>query len=101
MRTRQDTLPSIDFPLVIDAPNQQGQDASHLPQMLTFIFEHAPRNTQVIVATEDVGAVAIPGLDVRIYGERKRQVLRESEYDEVLAIMTPFTDAILASTSNL
>lgn len=101
LRTRQDTLPGIDFPLVIDAPNQQGQDASHLPQMLTFIFEHAPRNAQVIVATEDVGTVAIPGLDVRSYGERKRQVLRETEYEEVLALMTPFTDAILASTSNL
>lgn len=69
--------------------------------MLQFIFGNAPRGSQVIVATEDVGKVALDGVDVRSFGERKHQVLREKDYDQVQAQMKPFTDAILAATGTL
>ncbi|WP_147707719.1 hypothetical protein [Microvirga massiliensis] len=85
------------YPIVIDAPNQQGQDSVHLPQMLRFIFENAPPKAQVIVATEDAGSTTFADVDVRTYGERRRQVLRDSEYDRVNATFAPFQQAILAS----
>ena len=101
LHSRAGSASAMHYPLVIDAPNQQGQDGVHLPQMLQFIFTNAPRGSQVIVATEDVGKVALDGVDVRSFGERKHQVLREKDYDQVQAKMKPFTDAILAATGTL
>lgn len=100
IHTNEEFANATTFPLVIDAPNQQGQDAVHLPQMLRFIFEHAPSGAQVIVATEDVGAHRPAGAEVSVYGERQRQVLREAEYGEVLRLFEPYTQAILASARN-
>ena len=41
------------FPVVIDSPNQQGQDADHLRQMLSFIVKRTPNDQQLILAVED------------------------------------------------
>lgn len=41
------------FPVVIDSPNQQGQDAAHLKQMLQFIVKRTPSDQQLILAVED------------------------------------------------
>lgn len=41
------------FPVIIDSPNQQGQDAGHLKQMLTFIVKRIPNDQQLILAVED------------------------------------------------
>lgn len=42
------------FPVVIDSPNQQGQDADHLRQMLGFIVKRTPVDQQLILAVEDM-----------------------------------------------
>lgn len=98
LHTKIEFTSSITFPIVIDSPNQQGQDAIHLPQMLKFIFKYAPAGNQIIVATEDAGINKFPDVKVSTYGERKRQVLRDEEYEEVLRVFEPFTRAILSST---
>lgn len=41
------------YPVVIDSPNQQGQDAYHLRQMLDFIVKRTPSDQQLILAVED------------------------------------------------
>lgn len=41
------------FPVIIDSPNQQGQDAAHLKQMLQFIVKRTPSDQQLILAVED------------------------------------------------
>ncbi|MBM5573643.1 hypothetical protein [Deefgea sp. CFH1-16] len=41
------------FPVVVDSPNQQGQDAGHLTQMLNFIVKRTPEEQQLILAVED------------------------------------------------
>jgi len=41
------------FPLVVDSPNQQGQDAEHLSQMLNFIVKRTPVGQQLILAVEE------------------------------------------------
>jgi hypothetical protein len=90
LQTAAEFSQSTAFPIVIDAPNQQGQDAVHLPQMLNFIFGQAPPQSQVIVAAEDVGQELPSDVDVRSYGVRRRQVLRETEYDEVRDRFAPY-----------
>jgi hypothetical protein len=82
---------------VIDSPNQQGQDKVHLPQMLKFIFDHVPDDVQTIVATEDASGLKFEGVAIATYGEAKRQILRENEFDRVKNIFDPFFQKILAA----
>jgi len=44
------------YPVVIDSPNQQGQDSDHLKQMLQFIVKRAPDEQQLILAIEEMPA---------------------------------------------
>ena len=41
------------FPVVVDSPNQQGQDAEHLSQMMNFIVKRTPAGQQLILAVEE------------------------------------------------
>ena len=41
------------FPVVVDSPNQQGQDTEHLSQMLKFIVNRTPAGQQLILAVEE------------------------------------------------
>lgn len=91
LQTHANFAGTSSFPIVIDAPNQQGQDAVHLPAILKFIFENAPGGNQVIVAAEEPGDALPDNVDVRSYGERRRQVLRESEFDEVQERFSHYT----------
>ena len=81
---------------MIDSPNQQGQDKVHLPQMLKFIFDHVLDDAQTIVATEDASGLEFEGVAIATYGEAKRQILREKEFDRVKTIFDPFFEKILA-----
>lgn len=87
---------NVRFPVVIDSPNQQGQDKVHFPQMVKFIFGHVPADAQTIVATEDASGLDLQGVTIATYGEAKRQVLRANEFDHVKAVFDPFFRKILA-----
>lgn len=95
LHTRARFNPSVSFPIILDAPNQQGQDGVHLPQMVNFIFDRAPADSQVIVAAEEAGEVPAD-VEVRKFGERKRQVLRDSEFDEIRERFAAYTSQMIA-----
>lgn len=44
---------SVFCPLVIDSPNQQAQDKQHIEQILSFITENQPEDTQMIIGLEE------------------------------------------------
>jgi predicted nucleic acid-binding Zn-ribbon protein len=96
LQTRAVFTDATSYPIVIDAPNQQGQDAVHLPQMLDFIFNRAPEGSQVIVAAEEAGQGLPNDVEIRSYGERKRQVLREAEFEEVRDRFAAYTNQMIA-----
>lgn len=54
LHTANEQGDSKKFPVVIDSPNQQGQDAKHLGQMLEFIKKRTPDGQQLILAVEDM-----------------------------------------------
>jgi hypothetical protein len=85
-------------PIVMDAPNQQGQDNVHLPQLLEFILSNAPQQAQVIVATEHFDLPVPDGVAIQDVGVRKHQVLNDADYDEVSAFFEPF-EAVLREAS--
>lgn len=96
LHTKVEFTSNVTFPVVIDSPNQQGQDKVHLPQMIRFIFDHVPDDAQTIVATEDATGLDLNGVVVATYGEAKRQVLRDKEFETVKAVFEPYFRKILA-----
>ncbi len=96
LQTRARYNPSTSFPIVIDAPNQQGQDELHLPEIVKFLFVRAPAGSQVIVAAEEAGSNLPEGVEVHSYGERKRQVLRDSEFEDIKQRFAVYTNQMIA-----
>lgn len=76
-------------PIVIDAPNQQGQDAEHLPQILAYLLEQRPADTQLILGVEDVYDVPAESRSFRSVGLKKRKLLDPSEFERVNDHMRP------------
>jgi prefoldin subunit 5 len=58
LHTAREFGSSVFCPLVIDAPNQQGQDAQHLPAIISFLVERRPSGAQLILGVEDDDRVA-------------------------------------------
>lgn len=77
-------------PVVIDAPNQQGQDVVHLRTIMSFLLSGAPSGAQVIVGAESV--VAQTDATIIDVGWKKNRVLREAEYERVSAYLNPFLE---------
>ncbi len=79
--------PSI--PLVVDCPNQQGQDAHNLPVIIAFLSSKLPQSSQVIVTFEkDVSEY----FDKRIELVGERSLLIENEYAAVKSDLDPLFD---------
>lgn len=74
-------------PIVIDAPNQQGQDDTE--RVMRFIIDKRPADSQVTVATEDLFGLTDADATVVHVGKRANQLLDEDRYDEVSDIVRP------------
>jgi hypothetical protein len=82
-------------PIVIDAPNQQGQDDLNMPRIMKFILEDRPADSQVIVATEQLFGVDPATVDVKEVGKRSHQVLREEDFESVSDLMRPYLGQLI------
>jgi hypothetical protein len=77
-------------PIVIDAPNQQGQDEEHLDDMVQYLLSALPADVQVIVGIEAVNPEMSEGAAVINVSNQKNQVLREDQYEPVKALMNSY-----------
>lgn len=76
----QESYDPPSMPLVIDCPNQQGQDAQNLPRIIDFLSSRLPASAQVIVTFEG----DVPNkFDRRIELTHPRQLLSEAEFPDV------------------
>lgn len=80
-------------PIVIDAPNQQGQD--DMQRVMSFIVDRRPPDTQVIVATEDLFGLTDKDASIEHVGKREYQLLDEDSYDEVSDIFRPYLGQLI------
>lgn len=71
------------FPVVIDSPNQQGQDTEHLSQMLKFIVKRVPANQQLILAVEEDPQLEFEGDTVKL--NKPYGLLDPDSYDIALS----------------
>ncbi|HEX8525799.1 MAG TPA: hypothetical protein VF689_02355, partial [Allosphingosinicella sp.] len=95
LHTAREFGSSVFCPIVVDAPNQQGQDAKHLPEILRFLVERRPPDSQVIIASEDTVEITEAGSQVIRVGVTENQVLREDLFDEVSERFRPLLGHLL------
>jgi hypothetical protein len=81
-------------PIVIDSPNQQGQDQESIRTMLQFIRGRRPQGSQMILAIEEPWNVDFGGSVIELTD--KYHLLRSDEYDEVAAVVTPLLSQALS-----
>lgn len=73
-------------PLVIDAPNQQGQDDINLPKVINFVSERLPSKAQLILGSEiDTDHL----FDNKIVLEQPYKLLEEQYFEEAVAMLEP------------
>lgn len=81
------------FPVVVDSPNQQGQDAEHLSQMLNFIVKRVPADQQLVLSVEDRPAgLKFEGATIELttpYG-----VLETEKYDAIAEELQSMVSAV-------
>ena len=70
-----------------DAPNQQGQDAQHLPAIISFLVKRRPSGAQLILGVEE--AVGIADNEARIVnvGVRKNS---DAQFEAVSEQLRPY-----------
>jgi len=91
---RQYGSPSF-CPIVLDAPNQQGQDDKNMPSVMRFIVQSRPHNSQMIIATEKLFGVE-PSVDIDIVetAGSPRRLLRSQIYEKVAAEFRPLLGSL-------
>jgi hypothetical protein len=79
---------SVPVPLVVDSPQQQGQDKANLPRMMTFVSSNLPLGAQVILGAETMTKEPFEHV-VRLDSQYK--LLREKEFEGVRDVIDPLT----------
>lgn len=82
------------FPFIVDTPRQQGLDDKNTAKLLDAIYRHASAH-QIFVANESVplGWEGREACNIISFDD-KRSVLRESQYRNALALMSPLVNAM-------
>lgn len=82
---------SFSIPVVIDSPQQQGQDATNLPVMIEYIATELPDDIQVILALETPTTF---GFDKVIELDEAYHLLTADQFVRVSDFVRPFKDAM-------
>jgi hypothetical protein len=83
------------FPLVIDSPNQQDQDAANRHKIIKFIFDNTPDDYQLILGTVDLHGVVYDGHTISPM--TKLKLLNKDEFDESYNEVALLLDRLQAS----
>lgn len=93
-RTSLSEYGSFSVPVVIDSPQQQGQDAANLPIMIRYIANDLPSDMQVILAVE---APTQYSFDKIIELNEPYRLLRSEDFETVNTVVRPFVDSMYAA----
>jgi len=80
-------------PIIIDTPNQQGQDRINLPRMLNFVKDNQPEDSQLVLALESTEGIDFGGKVEEL--TTKYRALQEEEYESVFNDLKPFINAMV------
>jgi predicted nucleic acid-binding Zn-ribbon protein len=79
-------------PIIIDSPNQQGQDAINLPKIIRFINDNQPEDSQLILGLEDFSGVDFDGKVIEL--KNKGSLLQEEYFEKNLNLFRPYINAV-------
>jgi len=82
-------------PLVLDAPNQQGQDQFNLPRIIGFATNHLPSNTQIILGSENEFDESF---DMTIMLDKQYNLLRKDFFEAIHNEIEPLLYSMYAET---
>jgi DNA repair exonuclease SbcCD ATPase subunit len=68
-------------PIIIDSPNQQDQEKSNLDNILSFIVENKPEDSQLILGLVEMENIEFDGETIIL--DKKHSLLRENEYPTI------------------
>jgi hypothetical protein len=77
-------------PIVVDEPNQQGQDDEHLPAIIRLLVADRPKDSQVILAVTQAIGVSSDQADIVPVGQGRNRLLSEDAYGRVATHLMPF-----------
>jgi hypothetical protein len=80
-------------PIIIDSPNQQGQDKENLPRLINFIIDNQPKDSQLILGLEEIPEGHTNEYIIELLEERS--LLQADEYEEVLDEIKPYLKEII------
>lgn len=95
LHTAREFGSSVFCPLVIDAPNQQGQDATHLPAIISFLVKRRPPGSQLILGVEEAAGITDNDAQIANVGVRKNQLLDEAQFEPVRQHLRPYLDQLV------
>lgn len=88
---------SIFCPLVIDEPNQQGQDDFHLATIISFLVNKRPEGSQLILGIVDEPTGLAPSdASIVSVGVQKDKLLDPTNYAAASAYLMPFIQQMTA-----
>lgn len=90
LHTAREFGSSVFCPLVIDAPNQQGQDAVHLPAIISFLVKSRPSGAQLILGVEEAVGISDSDAQIMQVGVRKNQLLSADHFEAVRQHLRPY-----------
>jgi uncharacterized coiled-coil DUF342 family protein len=90
LRIAQSYSSSVFCPIVIDAPNQQGQDKTHMPAMMRLMIDEAPKDSQLIIAAEDRYGLTDNDVESIDITGQKDHVLRLDQFELVEGAVRPY-----------
>lgn len=82
-------------PVVIDAPNQQGQDSEHLDLIYNFLVSNRPKGSQLIFSAEEPDLNENTDVEIIELGNEKNHLLRSEDYERVFDEMRPYLNTFL------
>jgi len=80
------------FPIVIDSPNQQDQDKKHIEDILNFVLNNNPEDSQLILGIAETYGVQMEGNLIKL--EEKYSLLKADKYDDINNEMSIYLEKI-------
>ena len=77
------------IPLVIDSPNQQGQDNFNMPKILEYLFSGLPSQAQVIVGSETETDLSF---DSKVVLDEPYRILKEADFSSAQLLLDPLVE---------
>ncbi|QIB67566.1 hypothetical protein G3T16_06820 [Kineobactrum salinum] len=80
---------AVGMPIVIDSPNQQGQDDINMPKVLSFISRDLPEGMQILIGSEGDTEFAF---DKKFHLDKQYELLKKEYYEEIDAEIEPLVE---------